>query len=102
MGKRSAGHAQAGPQVKVSVVMSAELREKVEQARRLHGLSFSTLVRKLIAGGIDSWLATQGTPAGALQQQGVLHDLPHPRRSQVGDRDEVVGEAPQRRDGRHG
>jgi hypothetical protein len=69
MARKKAGQTCAGQIVKVSVVLDKEHHDKIEMACARHGLSASALLRRLIAGGIDGWLAPQGTPAGVLQQQ---------------------------------
>jgi hypothetical protein len=70
MARKKAGQTRAGQNVKLSIVVPRELHDQIEEACARHGLSRSTLIRKVIAAGIDAWLA-QGTSAGVLQQQGA-------------------------------
>jgi hypothetical protein len=69
MPRKQAGQPHADQDVKVSIVLSKALHDQIQLACARHGLTRSTLVRKLIAGGIAGWLEPQGSSAGVLQQQ---------------------------------
>jgi hypothetical protein len=48
--------------VKYSVILPADLSEKIRRACELHRLKPSHLFRQLLMAGIDSWLTTQPPP----------------------------------------
>jgi hypothetical protein len=69
MARKKAGQPHDGQDPKISLILSQELHDQVDQACARHRLSRSALVRKLVEGSIGEWLEPRGTSAALLQQQ---------------------------------